>query len=95
MPISKLFELYFPIRIFAEKFEVPMNQPKQLTVPSTPKARGGDRPSAGRKKSTPDTVVVRVCAAIADDCRALDDEYRRRYAESRELDTPTPEPKAS
>mgnify|MGYP001793417426 CR=1 FL=1 len=54
----------------------------QLTIPGTPKPRGGARPGAGRKKSAPDTVVIRVCAAIADDCKALDEAYRRRYKQS-------------
>ncbi|MEL6553575.1 MAG: hypothetical protein AAFQ63_08970 [Cyanobacteria bacterium J06621_11] len=60
-----------------------MNSP--LTIPGTPKSRGGARPGAGRKKSTPETVVIRVCAAIADDCKALDEDYRQRYKEAHGL----------
>ncbi len=63
----------------------------QLTIAGTPKPRGGYRPGAGRKKTTPDTVTIRVCEAVAEQCKAISEEYRRRYDQNRELGLPAPD----
>jgi hypothetical protein len=68
-----------------------MNQHIQQTIPGTPKPRGGYRPGAGRKKTTPDTVTLRVCAAVAEQCKAISEDYRRRYDRCLDLGLPMPD----
>lgn len=54
-----------------------MPQPDQLTIPGTPKRRGGYRPGAGRPKTSPETKMIRVCTAAAEACKRLDTHYRQ------------------
>lgn len=68
-----------------------MSESKQLTIPETPKSRGGYRPGAGRKKTAPDTVTIRVCEAVAEDCKAISAAYRREYDRCRALGIPMSE----
>jgi hypothetical protein len=50
---------------------------EQLTIPGTPKRRGGRRLGAGRPKTAPETKMIRVCAAAAEACKKLDEHYRQ------------------
>lgn len=54
---------------------------EQLTIPGTPKRRGGRRLGAGRPKTAPDTKMIRVCTAAADACKRLDDHYRQMLSD--------------
>lgn len=64
---------------------------EQLTISGMPKPRGGARLGAGRKKTTPDTVTIRVCAAVAEQCKAISEEYRRRYDQNKAVGLPAPD----
>ena len=64
----------------------------QLTIPGTPKAKGGSRQGAGRKKKALASKTIRVASAIAFDCKRIDEQFRAGAYKRREecIIIPTP-----